>query len=924
MGSTVGTGTYSKYIADKPIWDGDLGNNPACYWRVADFSDAYWKENAAFAETLTQMHLRRAASIPNLAMRHASASSGWFACDLVEDFYRQGDSLQHYQDHPNSPDLRNKMLDHSRRLSTPGDTLFLSTQGINDALGPAIMGPEIFARNRQRDDEAIERAALYMPDTALIGVGDREGILREISSNPSLMRGRFEDQTFEQHLWLIIKLFQSTKAINDGDHAWSSNAALEENSDFMVQYGHPVLMAARRGQSIDVVDNVNRQISVVDRVRESMRHLVDMVQRGRELGVEFRSEKQAAYIVNQLRLDFTWRNDSQRLDKDFAHDAVKAHYANPAAIEEYDALAAKFAPYMAEFIGPWTTFQRILDQDQSLRGFWDEMIEPSKQYLGNVNEIEGEILSFVPRGGFDHKKLRAKAEELGFTTTRRDPAKLPPIPGGKTGYRVKGMEINPFDKSMDRKLGDQRDWALMGNSGYSDDDPDKNNWTPNQAAAYVISAVGRTLRPPVTAPRTLLYLDDPMASGRAAVFREENAVRNPADIPAKFNPIAKGGVSTFAEDIAPDAQADFDQRIRDLNSPVNEVYATFRAENCIAQIVPLSDYKSDAGGYGGYRESIDTHMRMGIAAQGGEITGEAGTVTALRDIEQIYSGIIIPSGNITATNAKAMTAGLMTAMGQTRRYAENTDYDFEFFIDYGVNADPTENIPLQKMDLGDVIIHLGIQAKDALEQDNPLAAKELYMAMAWALEFHDMLTDQGRYNIKIERDPVSGKDREVTKVDWSNVDPFLRQYAQDDPGMPDWESESFDRAGHNPQREAYFITPVYRSFKEIKEKDKSEDYYAYFQADPVRKAELVQAIRHYMLADDVPIKLNDEIVNAPVQGHLRVRGIQALSKLNIKDLHPDYEAAHDWWATVTAQDRDHAFNVGVMHDRGPGIRAMPG
>ncbi len=73
---SLAASTGSKWIANKPLYPGDLFNNHGCYWPVPDYTDPYWRKAHVFAEKFSYGRSEAKAGYREQSMFYAPASSG--------------------------------------------------------------------------------------------------------------------------------------------------------------------------------------------------------------------------------------------------------------------------------------------------------------------------------------------------------------------------------------------------------------------------------------------------------------------------------------------------------------------------------------------------------------------------------------------------------------------------------------------------------------------------------------------------------------------------------------------------------------------------------------------------------------------------------------------------------------------------------
>lgn len=877
---TILTNTASKWIADKPIYAGDLIHNLALYHPKPKYDEDYTLIPALNAEKLVNK-ASRFKWAHKKAMIYASASNGWPAYQLA---------------------LRYKkiVMEKSTRLSTPDDTPFLTTQRLADSLDSAgIMVPDIFMRNYANNDTAIEAAATNMPDYAIVGPADFESYLRSIHEIPPMLGGgKFEDWIFEAHLWGPLMLLDMDAGIYTGDHAWSRHAAMEKGVGLAIQYGEKNLLKARQSINFDVVDIKGRDVSIVDQAWEEARHIVDVVERG------FRTEPAVALMMSRFMYDDYYQNGNDAIKQELAHPVVHAHYKDKTAVTRMQALRDVMLPYLADRCD-WKTMRDALDEDMALKQFWDEKVEPLKGTMKPVDEIQEFVFSHLPRGGFDHPELRS------YIKTRTDePENRVHFNGQAKAPRPKGKQFGPDDPRHGSKLHNQYRFNRLGGTGKPYDTPDPDHYNRDQCDAVHTNGAMSYGRPPVNAPRTLLYLDGSANGYRASDYIHKHKIDDPKELKGKYNSLSAEGSYAYSEMAGAETSDDFKEHIRAL--ALGEHQADWRNENGkIGNIIPVSDYVA-ASDYSGRREGLNAELHKAIAADGPEeISGDAIIANVAKDIDTIYDGIVIPAGELDDASYRLITEGVLAALGLTGREHGSNENSFDFFYDRDYYKAPHQKRDPEKMDLGDVILLVGMKAKAELEKKNPPKLSGLYAGMAHLLDVYERIIDPGRRNLNTLRDPRTGKDKHETVLEMHKVDPYFRAFAIDDPGMPVFMDDEARKRSDNPEYDAFFSDPEYIAFRE--NKLDIADYIS----DPAQKAKLVKMMWAWMRAEEYPSTHNG--IKPPVSGNLLVRGIHAFDPIDLDDLHPEYTEAHKWWHNMSKRERADVFRRGVVHVKGPSV-----
>lgn len=885
---TFGSSTATKWISTNGElrYPGDLFHNDALYYPRPDYKDPYWKLQHILAEKFSSDRSIFKEGYRSQAMFYAAASNGRLAYHLAKRY----------------PE---KVLQHSVRLTKDGDRPFLTTQRLAEALDASVMGPDVFAQNYRNNAIATALASenLRNPETGkrdvyVVGPVQREEMLRALKRTLSISRGTFlEDATFEKHLWGPFCEFDVTHGIYHGDHAWSRNAAMEKGLGLAIQYGAPLPLHYRSGIGFDAVDLWGRPVSLVDQAWEDARHIVDVVSDG------FRTEPAVALLMTRFMYDHYYQTKQGDLERDHVNRIVRDHYNSVAEMQKMKRLQDLMLPYMTEFCD-WPTLHDALDSDPDLRRYWDEHVEPSRGKLKAENEIVTELLSYVPRGGYDGEDLRRKAA----VAARRDPPKFYyGFNMNSQPARPPGQRKDPFSREFDPKRFNDRNFAKLGGGNRNDDpDPAHLNFAQGAVIMTLAGMLDDGLRPP-DASRVLIYLDDAGNGYRPAAYLEEQHIDHPGEAAAIKDPLANGS-ETFNQAVAAENGPDLQDRVRQLG--LHQSAEAWRAALGVGNIVPVSKLQGSLGSYHkGYREATDTMLSTGIAASGStKLGGAAEEAVMRRYIGQEANGLIIPAGELSARSYRYVMEAVLSTVGLIPRAYEGGKGDFEFFIDHDYNKPPHERGMPQKVDLGDLVLHLGMKVKAELEKPNPPKLKDQYVTMARLLYVYDLLKDPARLNHEGSRDVLSGKDSKKEVIDWANIkDPSFIAFIMDSPGMPPLLD---DKDSKNPDIDAVLSDPGYIAFAQ-KENDKPQDFYERIYADTVAKAQGVEHLRTWMLS--VPVK------GVPVQGNLLMRGIHAFDKDDLIDLPDEYDKARSWWHNLSARERTNIFKQGVVHVAGPAV-----
>lgn len=886
---TLLTNTGSKYTAPgQPLYPGDLINNNGCYYPRPDFKDDYWKMLAMNAEGYNADASRAKWGYDDKKMLYCAVSSGWKA----------------YEQILKNSDIK-KVLEHSERFTTPDDEHFLTIQKSSEVLDGGIVKNDIFALNNAANLAAIEYASIKMPKAHIVGPADREGHLRALGENPSMLRGaKYEDAIYEINLWGPFCLMDAKGGIYHGDHAWSRYAANEKSVALAVQYGSQIPLMIRGGVQYDVTDIKGDPVSLVDQAWEDARQIIDVTRRkviydGQEY--KFRTETSVALMLSRFMHDDMWRTKDQRLDQKNAHTTVKKHYRSKEDKAQMQLLWEHMAPWIANNCD-WPTLHNILNEDKDLKEFYETHVLPMKNKMKPQAETENFIFSYLPRGGFDHPELRKTVE------VRKDPP-IVPIAFSKINQKPRSMGVHekPFCKEYDPKIFNDRNFARLGHSSYPDDEPDKDHYSFNQNACTMIINAFRDGRPPQASPNRLMYLDDTDGGVRATAVRHKRRVHNPAELKMTYNELS--GKESM-HDHADDASFDYQTRIRQLAK--SKAFAKWREQGGISEsILSLSDVSAAAGKYKNRREGLDAEYHEGIAAHGSsELGGDAIETIVRRMIDLDLNGLIIPSYEASGKQYRYIFEGVLAALGQTPRPHSGGKYRFEFFMDHDYYKPPADRGEPQKLDFLDLFIHMGMKVKSALDQNNPPKLRDEYVTVLRMCDLYEHMIDPGRRNVIIERDAVSGADHEHKKIDFNQADPSFVMAANYSPGLPEFYGEDYIDQDMAHEYSSFFNNPEYVAFAE------NRLNYTNYMADPGNKARLAHMMWAWMCAEKIPLPGN---VYAPVSGHLRVKGIRAFDKFDLRDLKPEDDAAFDWWHSLNAQQRQNVFKQNTLDVEGPQI-----
>lgn len=891
---TILSSTGSKYIAQKPMYRGDLINNVASYWPRPDYTQKEWKMAQANAEGFTYDG-SRFNSFLKKRMVVCSMSGGYFGYRLAE----------------RNPD---KILKGSKRFIQPDDSEYMTIQKLSGALGAQIVGDEVFAKNGAINQAGCEwMAQNTMRDHYIVGPDDREGHLRALHSIHSMMQGMpYEDAIFEMAVWGPEILLDHEGLVLWNAHAWSRNGANEKGIGLAGQYGAHLILEAREGKSFDVVDIMNRPVGLVDQAWEDFRHIVFEVEKG------FRTETAAALLLSRFMHDEMWQADMPYIDKAHAHETVKAHYADDIEQERMAHLKAMAMPYLAERCN-WPTLHSMLDEDahhddMNLKSYWEEYIEPSKPRLMAIPEIEQQTLSYLPRGGFE------AAEIAKLVETRKDPAdRRVSMAVASSKPRIKGLHHDPFDSKFDPKIFNDRNFSRLGSTSSPDKTPDNDHLTFEQAAAIMIVNAANKARRPAEGSKTFLYLDDASGGLMGASFEDQNNVTNSKSVSGMHDPLKDGG-KTFAEAVANDHGQYMTAATYSLMNDEN--FADWRANNDLGNIVTLTDFKKAGAKYAGKRDLINDSMRLGIAADGPLQMTSAGIETCVRRFTALGAdGIILNPGKTTALEARVIGEAVNVAMGQTARPHSGGKFEMDFFMFNDYLTDPLNRAAPVQLDLGDLILHLGMQVKANLESKNPDDMTEHNITLARLLEYYEMTIDPQRRNIEVVRDEKTGADHIGHIVDFGEVKPeFTLELLEYDPAAPLLEDLDVQNVGENQLLNTFLAQPEFEAFMTL-ESQKSDEYFAHYASDPARKARLVQMMWAYMCALPVYTQTQNDAqaTQLPVTGMLKTKGMAGMDDFDLRDLDDTYKKGRDAMDGLNEKQIKNIYGSGELFIDGPSL-----
>lgn len=874
--------TGSLYIAEKPEYPGDLFNNPDLYWPKRDPKDPLHIKLQKNAEGYAA-HASRAHSFYKSAMLYCSMSGGYYGYAIAEKY----------------PE---KILDGSRRFIHGDDQPFMTIQRLQEVLGSDIMKNEVFERNGLLNQTATEYARLRMPEFYIAGPDDREGHLRDLGRNHSMLRGAgYMDSTFEQGIYLKKCLLEHERGVYFADHAWSRNACMEKAVPVATQYGSQYVLDARDGKSYDIVDIEGRPVSIADQAWEDARHLVDVVERG------FRSEPSATLLLSRFMHDQMAIEKSPLLDHERAHISVRERFENPAEAQRMDRLKEIMLPYLAERCA-WPTLMPVIQNDPHLQAFWEEHVIPKRADMMPIARIEKTILSYVPRGGFDAGELRQKVEErrdpksrkIAFSATSRTPS-------------AKGVHNSPFDPKFDPIMFNDRNFARLGATRSPDSNPDNNHLGFEQNAAILIVNAYREARRPLNGARTLLYLDDANSGLAASAFEKRHNITDGRAIKTVFDPVAQDS-QAFRVTEEQSHKAIIEQGTKDLMR--EDRFEDWRSQYGVGNIVGLSDFRASAASF------KDNDLRLGVAAEGPLEMGDAGIETCARRFTTLVGdGLLLKPGKIKAIEAGIISDALCVATGLVERAHEGGKFAFDFFMWNDYMKPREEQSAPQKMNIGDLYLHLGRTVKANLESKNPAKMIEHNIALARLSEIYEMIIDPGRKNTVCERDPKTGAESTRKVIDTTLIDPvFILDIIENDPGSPNIKHSDMHIVGENRPIQSFMNDPVFQEFLKP-EHEKVPDYYTRANNDPALNAKLVQMMWFWMRAMPMQVRVDphSEPVQMPVTGHLTTKGMVGADEFNLRDLHPDYRAGRDYMDNLNARQRKNVFGSGVLYVNAPGV-----
>lgn len=880
----------------KPLYPGDLINNIACYTPEPNFSNKEWKIPQMRAEGFSFAGSILNADRKEKRMVYCSMSGGYFGYEKAEQYEQ-------------------KVKEASRRFMKPGDgdTEFLTIQKLSGALGGDILGNDIFARNGLKNQQAVEwMSRNTMQGKVIVGPDDREGHLRSLHQKHAHLQGiPIEDAIFEIGIWGPEVLIEHSGGVYYGDHAWSRNGANEKAVGLAIQYGSKIPLDLRDGRSFDNVDIMDRPVSVVDQAWEDARHIVDVVERG------FRSETAVALMISRFMHDRMWQENSSNLDKSLANVTVQTHYADPSEMERMEQLKSLIVPYIAEKCN-WPTLHRILDNDPDLKATWENDILPQASKLGKVSQLEIDILSYLPRGGFDGGKLKAKIEN------RKDPVEHRVSLGiQSTTPRPLASHFDPFDSKFDAKIFNDRDHARLGNMTNPNFTPDNDHLVFDQTAAEsIVFASEKDRRPAGANSATFFYLDDAAGGIVGAKLEQKTGIKDTRGFKTLSDPFANGA-QPFTEVAAKEHLEQMGVSKTAIMESDN--CAEFRESHQLGQIIRLSDIKLIGQEFKKPKElpNGDTaYYRDGHASMGADtMSSPAVKAAAKRIVGLSCQGVVMNPGKTTPTEARILSEAMNVAMGQVDRPYEGGKFDMKFFMnnDYMLPAEQ-QSAPTQ-MDLGDVILHIGRQVKANLESKNPENMNDLNILLMRLLEYYEMSADPGRRNIILERDPKTGADVVKNIVDHTKVSPeLIMSLLEHEPGSTTIEDLDVHMVGQNPTLDAFLSNPAFQNFAKPESQKTPAELNAY-KDDPSVKVREVQQMWAWMRA--MPVFTADaktgNSVSLPVTGMLTTLGMAYADDYDLCDAHEDYRSGRDAMRNLTERQRKNVFGSGQIHIDGPQI-----
>ena len=893
----------SKWIGFRPRWPGDIIQNRGSYPvypRDPDNLDDREKMLAVnaehFADVDARTHAGRNCNGLKRGMIDGGASSGYDAWHIAGTWFPEA------------------VLEHSQWMTGGQDEPFITTIALNrGAIDKEIMKSEIFAKNDRDMITAAGIAGHHNPSINVTAPPHRERYTRAIKDMHPILRGdEYEDWTFEIPYWGPAKLFDFFHAFRHRDGAWSNNTPLERAIDLAVRFGIKKPLDARGGDQTDVTDIYGRPVSLYDEAHEAARHVLDIATRELTLDgktYRYRTEKGVAYLMTFFMYNRMYKNGDPEIDRERAHPEIKAHYGDDDAVAALDKLETQMLPVLADLCD-WPTLHTILDNDYGgyLRAYWDNHVKPAKDCLDGLDTLKRDIIGFVPRGGLWQRKDLFERAGCDKPTYRDNPvtdlstvftqAKSISIPNG--------LHEDTFAREFDPKIFNDRNYARLGNTSTPDEDPDSKRLTAEQVAATItLYPMRHSFQPAHIAPRTLLYLDDAGSGERPGQYRFGRAekVQDGGELSTKKDPLDDGG-TTYTGQFGAEHAADLQERADSLLTDGS--YAQWRAENNIGNIVADSDIAAGLKRLEGYREGLDAPNNMAIQQFGPIKAPDAAKETiGRRLIDMDCQGLVIADGPSSGLECNYLVEGALAALGQTPRPYEGGDFQFEIFMDPDPLKPPHLAGAPQKLDLMDIAIHLGLQAKYHLDRNKAPDNADLLIATERIFDLADKLTDPGRMNSYTELHKKYGKPKDECILDLNQGDPAFKAFCENMPGLPDMVDSDGKTRDTGDLYSAFVNSDEYQSFLQDK-LDIGE-----YMKNPVSKYQLFCMIWFYHRAD------RQLAQDAPVAGRMRQKGVYCFDDLSLRDLNPANDLGRDWLRNLDAKQRVRLMRNEVLHVEGP-------
>ncbi len=706
MGNILTKGS-GKFIKTEPRFPGDLGYNLGSYMREPDFNNLDDKQIAMMAEIMAATSsLTRENS--KVAMMIGSVTSGVAG---YETAMRNPVAIKEYTEGKFGEGF----------LTIVDLPYVLSKKG--------VMEPEVFAKTKMNQVRAAGIANTKLPEGYVLDVPfDKEEMLRAISGSSDIASKSWDDWTFEMHYWLPKIFLDTDRMIYCGDKSFSRNGSLEQAAALSIQYGLyvPLIMRGDRG-NMDVTDINGNDISPVDQAWEDAKHIVNVVEK------DFRTETAVALLLTRFMYE-NWRRKNINTDNgimvpEHMHDSVKKQ--SRADIKKMNELTEMMLLYIANKCD-WKTLHRILDNDPDLKKFWDDKVVPLKDQELDMEKLEGDLFSYIPRGGYEYNEL-----DIADLTYRDAPSASNQFArNNKRSRAVKrqiGIHKTPFCPNRCNNVlypnsSFLSDYNRLGVTGDPKAQPVAGKRTRSQIVAYLTATAIDADR---ESGNRYLYLDDTASGERAANFINNHKIADWRDAPSYHSPSKNGGRS-FYQDVIKVNIEKYKQRFYQILN-MND----FKDDNDIGSILPLSTIKEMTSEFEGRRKSINAYRKEAIAADGPEKVGEAANVIA-KAID--YQGIIIPKGAVLNDNQCAhILNAVMMATGQVEETYEGDKYNMHFFYD-----DETD-LPPREIDFGDLLLLVGKPMKHALEQGCVLDHKAIVYT-AQMFDMYEKLFDPARRN----------------------------------------------------------------------------------------------------------------------------------------------------------------------------------